>query len=146
MFFDLIFTQIYPIINYYSLASAFSLTFEHKRGTIWFSKTSKLFTMIFLPLLAPFILFQLFLFYFKYILGNNPEMGYDKHYHQHPPQKPNLAFWSYCHCLILVQANLPCIMCTCTSFVTIFLHPMKSITNVSLHKIHHLRHDFALGT
>lgn len=69
MSFDLIFVQIYPIINYFSNESVFSFIFQHKKGTIKLSKTSKISTLIFLLTPTLFILFVLFMFYLGKIWG-----------------------------------------------------------------------------
>ena len=59
--YDLIFTQIYPMINYFFVKFEFSSIFWDKKDTIKVSKTTKIFILIFLPTPAPFILFLLFL-------------------------------------------------------------------------------------
>ena len=74
---DLIFTQIYPMINYFCLKSVFSSIFWDKRDTIGLSKTTKISTLIFLPTSAPFILFLLFLGKFW---GVTQKLGYDTTY------------------------------------------------------------------
>jgi hypothetical protein len=58
---DLIFTQIYPMINYFCLISILSSIFGDKKDTIGLSKTTKNSTLIFLPTPTHFILFLLFL-------------------------------------------------------------------------------------
>ena len=75
MHFDLIFTQIYPMINYFCLKSVFSSISRDKRDTIGLEETIKIFTLIFLPMSTLFILFLLFLGGFW---GITQKLDYDK--------------------------------------------------------------------
>ena len=74
MSFDSSFTQIYPIINYFILESAFSFIFGQKIDTTGLPKTSKISTLIFLSTPAPFILFLLF---FDIFWGVTQNLGDD---------------------------------------------------------------------
>ena len=74
MLHDLIFTQIYQMINYFFFKSVFSSIFGDKRDTIRLSKTTKISTLIFLPLLAFLFLFLLF---FGIFWGITQKLGDD---------------------------------------------------------------------
>ena len=74
MLYDLNFTQIYPMINYFCLKFVISSIFQDKRDTIGPSKTTKISKLIFLPTPTLFIYF-LFLGRFW---GVTQKLGYDK--------------------------------------------------------------------
>jgi hypothetical protein len=44
----------------------------------------------------------------------------------------------------MFSPNLPHLLGACTSLVTMFLHPIKSVTHIPQHKIYHLRHGLHL--